>query len=244
MVKAISVDIDGTITYPDRRLHKKALEAIRLAEGLGVPVMLVTGNTLQFGEAATILIGTSGPVVGEDGGALSVKDGRLRRRAYLTKMDEEWILWSEVKRRYPEAVLSFSMPERKAGLVILRTIPVEAVRDIIEELGLNLVAVDSGFAIHVKKPWINKGTGIKKACEVLGIEPGEVAHIGDGENDLDAFRVVGYRVAVGQAPESLKKEADYVTEKTYGQGGAEGILHVLRKFGYLGEDDADPFGNP
>jgi len=243
MIRAISLDIDGTITYPDRRLHEDALRAIRLAESLGVPVMLVTGNSVPFAEAMAIMIGTSGPVVAEDGGALSIRDGRLRKRIYLTKMDEEWILWSEVKRRYPEAVMSFSMPERKAGLVILRTIPVEAVKDIIAELGLNLIAVDSGFAIHVKKPWINKGTGLEKACEVLEIEPKEIAHIGDGENDLDAFRVVGYRVAVGQAPESLKREADYVTKKTYGEGGAEGILHVLEKFGYLGEVDEDPLGD-
>lgn len=235
-VKAISVDIDGTITYPDRRLHEKALEAIRLAESLGVPVMLVTGNTVQFGEAAAILIGTSGPVVGEDGGALSIKEGKLRKRVYLTNMDEEWILWSELKKRHPEALLSSSMPERKAGLVILRTVPVEAVRELIKELGLNLVAVDSGFAIHIKKPWINKGTGIEKACEYLGISPKEVAHIGDGENDLDAFGVVGYRVAVAQAPESLKAKADYVTTRPYGEGGAEAIEHILRKFGYLPEE--------
>jgi len=127
--------------------------------------------------------------------------------------------------------------------VLRRTVPVEAVRGIIEELGLNLVAVDSGFAIHVKKPWINKGTGIEKACEFLGITPREVAHVGDGENDLDAFRVVGYRVAIAQAPKSLKKEADYVTEKAYGDGGAEAVIHILRKFGYLGEED-DKSGDP
>jgi len=232
-VRAISLDIDGTITYPDRRLHEDALKAIRLAEDLGVPVMLVTGNSVPFAEAVAVMIGTTGPVVAEDGGALSLRDGKLRKRIYLTGMDEEWILWSEVKKRYPEAVLSFSMPERKAGLVIMRTVPVGAVRELIEELGLNLVAVDSGFAIHVKKPWINKGTGIKKACERIGVDPEEVAHIGDGENDLDAFQAVGYRVAVGQAPKSLKDRADYVTERTYGGGGAEGILHVLGKFGYL-----------
>lgn len=151
-------------------------------------------------------------------------------------MDEEWILWGELEKRYPEALLSFSMPERKAGLVVLRTVPVKAVRELIKELGLNLIAVDSGFAIHIKKPWINKGTGIEKACEYLGISPKEVAHIGDGENDLDAFGVVGYRVAVAQAPESLKEKADYVTTKPYGEGGAEAIEHILRKFGYLPEE--------
>ncbi|AFK22907.1 phosphoglycolate phosphatase [Pyrococcus sp. ST04] len=186
--------------------------------------MLVTGNTVQFAEAASILLGTSGPVVAEDGGALSYK----KKRIFLATMDEEWVLWNEIKKRYPNARTSHTMPDRRAGLVIMReTIDVETVRSIIKELGLNLVAVDSGFAIHVKKPWINKGFGIEKACELLGINPKEVAHIGDGENDLDAFKVVGYRIAVAQAPESLKASADYVTKNTYGKGGAEGIRHVL-----------------
>jgi phosphoglycolate phosphatase (TIGR01487 family) len=235
-IKAISLDIDGTITFKDRRLSEDALRAIRLAESLGLPVMLVTGNSVPFAEAAAVFIGTSGPVIAEDGGALSLKgEGTMRKRVFLTDMDEEWILWSEIKRRYPEAVLSYSMMERKAGLVVMRTVPVEAVREVIAELGLNLIAVDSGFAIHIKKPWINKGTGIEKACEYLGISPKEVAHVGDGENDLDAFGVVGYRVAIAQAPESVKEKADYVTQKPYGDGGAEAVMHILKKFGYLGE---------
>lgn len=243
-VKAISLDIDGTITYRDRTLSIEALKAIRLAERLGLPVMLVTGNSVPFAEAAAVFIGTSGPVIAEDGGALSLKgEGTMRKRVFLTDMDEEWILWSELKKRYPEAELSYSTMERKAGLVITRKVPVEAVREIIEELGLNLTAVDSGFAIHIKKPWINKGTGIEKACEYLGIKPSEVAHVGDGENDLDAFRVVGYRVAIAQAPEGLKEKADYVTEKPYGDGGAEAIMHILEKFGYLGEGHEDQEGD-
>ena len=244
-VKAISLDIDGTITYKDRTLSIDALKAIRLAERLGVPVMLVTGNSVPFAEAAAVFIGTSGPVIAEDGGALSLKgEGTMRKRVFLTDMDEEWILWSELKKRFTEAELSYSTMERKAGLVITRKVPVGAVRETIEELGLNLIAVDSGFAIHIKKPWINKGAGIEKACEFLGISPKEVAHVGDGENDLDAFRVVGYRVAVAQAPDSLKEKADYITKKPYGDGGAEAVLHILKKFGYLGEGDDGQEGTP
>ncbi len=246
-LRAISLDVDGTITYKDRKISLKAITAIRLSEKLGIPVMLVTGNSVPFAEAAAVFIGTSAPLIAEDGGALSLKEeGTMRRRLYLTDMDEEWILWSELKRRYPTAELSFSMPERKTGLVVRRTIPVEAVRSLIEELGLNLIAVDSGFAIHVKKPWINKGKGIEKACDLLGISPEDVAHVGDGENDLDAFRVVGYRVAVAQAPEDLKRMANHVTEKPYGDGGAEALLHILRRFGHLspGEDDEGSTGDP
>lgn len=232
MIKAISIDIDGTITYPNRRLHEKALEAIRLAESLGIPVMLVTGNSACFAYATSILIGTSGPFIAEDGGVIG---DRSNNRVFLGDMGDSMILWSELKRRYPSAEMSNTMKygERRAGLVIKRTVPVEAVKTIIEELNLDLIAVDSGYAIHIKQPHVNKGEGIKKACKELGISPEQVAHIGDGENDLDAFKVVGYRVAVAQAPEILKREADYVTSKPYGEGGAEGVIHILRNFGYL-----------
>lgn len=232
MIKAISVDIDGTITYPNRRLHEKAVEAIRLAETLGVSVMLVTGNSACFAYATSILIGTTGPFIAEDGGVIG---DRKNNRIFLGDMGDSMILWSELKKRYPNAEMSDTMKygERRAGLVIKRTVPVEVVRAIIEDLNLDLIAVDSGYAIHIKQPHVNKGEGIKKACQSLDITPKEVAHIGDGENDIDAFRVVGYKVAVAQAPESLKKKADYVTNKSYGEGGAEGILHILRKFGYL-----------
>jgi len=235
VVKVISVDIDGTITYPDRRLHEDALRAIRKAEELGVRVMLVTGNTAGFAMGASILIGTSGPIIAEDGGI--VADCRGDNRIYLGDMGESTILWSELKKRYPKAEMSYTMKygERKAGLVLRRTVPVEAVRELIKELNLNLEAVDSGFAIHVKQPWVNKGNGIRKACQIMGIKPSEVAHIGDGENDLAAFNVVGYKVALAQAPESLKNRANYVTRKSYGAGGAEGILHILKRFGYLGD---------
>ncbi|HDH44871.1 MAG TPA: phosphoglycolate phosphatase [Thermococcus sp.] len=232
MIKAISIDIDGTITYPNRRLHEKAVEAIRLAESLGIPVMLVTGNSACFAYAASILIGTSGPFIAEDGGVIG---DRSNNRVFMGDMGDSMILWSELKKRYPNAEMSDTMKygERRAGLVIKRTVPVEAVKAIIEELNLDLIAVDSGYAIHVKQPHVNKGEGIKKACQELGIFPKQVAHIGDGENDLDAFKVVGYRVAVAQAPEILKREADYVTSKPYGEGGAEGVIHILKNFGYL-----------
>jgi len=117
-IKAVSLDIDGTITYRDRTLSIDALKAVRLAERLGVPVMLVTGNSVPFAEAAAVFIGTSGPVIAEDGGALSLKgEGTMRKRVFLTDMDEEWLLWSELKKRHPEAELSYSTMERRAGLV-------------------------------------------------------------------------------------------------------------------------------
>ena len=45
-VEAIAVDIDGTITDEKRRLCHSSLDALRKAEDAGIPVIIVTGNTL------------------------------------------------------------------------------------------------------------------------------------------------------------------------------------------------------
>lgn len=143
-----------------------------------------------------ILIGMSGFVVGEDGGVFLIKEGKFRKRVYLINMDEEWIFWGELKKRYFEVFLSFLMFERKVGFVVFRIVFVKVVREFIKEFGFNFIVVDFGFVIYIKKFWINKGIGIEKVCEYLGILLKEVVYIGDGENDFDVFGVVGYWVVV------------------------------------------------
>ena len=48
--KALAVDIDGTITHPDRSL---SLEAVAKLRSLDVPVVLATGNILCYAKAAS-----------------------------------------------------------------------------------------------------------------------------------------------------------------------------------------------
>ncbi|RLE51873.1 MAG: phosphoglycolate phosphatase, partial [Candidatus Methanomethylicota archaeon] len=54
----------------------------------------------------------------------------------------------------------------------------------------------------------------------------KLACIGDGENDLSLFKVAGFKVAVANAVEQLKKQADYVCSLPDG----EGIAEFVRKF--------------
>lgn len=52
---------------------------------------------------------------------------------------------------------------------------------------------------------------------------------GDGENDMDMLRFAGVGVAMGNAPDSVKACADYVT------GGVDsgGIFSALQRCGLL-----------
>ena len=42
--KAVAVDIDGTITDSNKKIHLGAIAALRRLEEAGIPVILATGN--------------------------------------------------------------------------------------------------------------------------------------------------------------------------------------------------------
>ena len=68
----------------------------------------------------------------------------------------------------------------------------------------------------------------QKLAERLGITPDEIAVFGDGENDLSMFRVVKYPIAMGNAMDTVKKEAFEVTL----DNNSSGIAHFLKKHNF------------
>lgn len=57
----------------------------------------------------------------------------------------------------------------------------------------------------------NKGSGIKRFCQLLQISPIDTIGIGDDLNDLKMFAACNYNVAMGNALEQVKVAADYIT---------------------------------
>ena len=68
--RAIAVDIDGTITDYNKKLHLEAIEALRSLEDAGIPVILATGNVRAITYGLSRFIGASGPMVCENGGVV------------------------------------------------------------------------------------------------------------------------------------------------------------------------------
>ena len=57
----------------------------------------------------------------------------------------------------------------------------------------------------------NKGVGLRKLAEILGVNPDATMAIGDTENDLAIIEAAGIGVAMGNATDAVKARADYVT---------------------------------
>jgi len=217
--KAIVVDIDGTITYSDRSIDCRAVEALR---GVKVPVVLATGNVLCFARAASTLAGTGGIIIAENGGV--VECGIVESDTSHMKMCEE--AFDLLKRYFPLERLDMEYRITEIGL--RRNFDVKKAREVLNDFP-ELDIVDTGFAVHIKSRSINKGTGLKRLAELMGISARDFVAIGDSPNDIEMLEASGFGVAVGNAHPDVKKMANMVTRGEHGAGVAEVIQYISGK---------------
>lgn len=78
--------------------------------------------------------------------------------------------------------------------------------------------------LEITKKGTDKGTALELLCNHLKIELNKVIAFGDGENDLQFLNKAGTAVAMGNASDSVKAQADIITETNNKQG----ILKVLK----------------
>lgn len=72
-----------------------------------------------------------------------------------------------------------------------------------------------------------KAAALQWLAGELRIAPEEVMACGNAENDRDMLLYAGYGVAVANSPESLKRDADYVTEDNNHEGVANAIRRLV-----------------
>lgn len=75
----------------------------------------------------------------------------------------------------------------------------------------------------------DKGEGVLAMARHLGFDPKYTMAFGDGGNDTSMIRTAGVGVAMGNAIDDLKKEADFVTTSV----DEDGILNALRHYGLI-----------
>lgn len=79
------------------------------------------------------------------------------------------------------------------------------------------------YNIEINAAGVNKGTGLVRLGELLGIRREEIMACGDGDNDTVMLREVGFGVAMANAEEQVKEAADYITLSNEEDGVAEAI---------------------
>jgi phosphoglycolate phosphatase (TIGR01487 family) len=216
IMKAVAVDIDGTITDKNRKICVNAINAIRKAEVSGYPIILVTGNILCAAKMVAIMVGTSGGIVGENGGVIQTR----KKNQIIGNIEKCKPAYEFLKSKHEVEKVEFS-DLRMSEIAIRRTIDVNIVKKTVKDFDVEVY--DTKFALHLTDPNVNKGKSLEIVAKDMGITLDEIMAVGDSENDLEFLEVAGFKVAVANADEELKENTDYVTRKPYGDGTAEAI---------------------
>lgn len=85
------------------------------------------------------------------------------------------------------------------------------------------------YAFDVISRTGGKATGIRHILQHFGIGRDEIMTFGDGGNDIDMLCYAGIGVAMGNAADEVKRQADYVTADV----DHDGILLALEHYGLL-----------
>ena len=146
----------------------------------------------------------------------------------------------------------FGRFHNEAMIEYIRTtrIPVDDVRETLEKKGRPLDKVQGVFVSleEKEKAWeellrlpgvmvtgalvnnievcaagVDKGLGLIRLGEILGIEKEEIMACGDGKNDIGMIKMSGLGVAMGNGMEEVKAAADYVTLSNEEDGAAKAI---------------------
>lgn len=84
----------------------------------------------------------------------------------------------------------------------------------------------SPFFLEFTNKEVDKGLGLKKLGEYLGIKKEEIIACGDAGNDLSMIKYAGLGVAMGNATQEVKEAADFITTSN----DEDGVANVIEKF--------------
>jgi hydroxymethylpyrimidine pyrophosphatase-like HAD family hydrolase len=137
-----------------------------------------------------------------------------------------------VNRPFPDGELSGDMIETElheilgqpVSRVIIRD-PTASAEDFVAmaaRLGLHGTDYVVGWTawLDLAPMGVSKASGLDYVARALGVDAADVLAIGDGRNDLEMLRWAGRGVAMGQAVEEVREEADAVTATVYDEGVA------------------------
>ena len=90
------------------------------------------------------------------------------------------------------------------------------------------ITFTSPTSMDVLPKGVGKGNALIKLADHFTIPMDRIAVIGDYLNDLEMFRVAGYSVAMGNAPDEVKAAANWIAPANDADGASVAIRHLIQ----------------
>ncbi len=259
MIKAIFFDIDGTlVSFKTHTVPQSTIKAIHEVRQKGVKVYIATGRPLPFIDNLSEveydgIISANGACLSDKQGKILFsksisQDDVTRVTEYATKNnmcvtfatdetsvtinanDKSDAVFELLNLRNVSQGYGKDIPEGTEIRQIIAFFDKEQQKHIMSEVltGCDAHRWHPDFADCIPKG-ISKATAIDEVIKILNIDIKETMAFGDGGNDIPMLRHAGVGIAMGNAREEVKKEADMVTESV-DKDGISQILAQIDKF--------------
>lgn len=207
---AIACDYDRTLTDGSLILAENAVNSLKDVRKNGIKIFLVSGRRLPFLKSVNERYDFVDVIIAENGAVI-----------YDPEKDTKILLGEGIK-ELKDAFIDVDFPVEIEEAIVATTIEhLEAAKEIIERNELSVDIELNRTDVMIMPEGVNKCSGVTKAAEIHEIPRENLACIGDAENDLGLFAAAGIRVAVANAVQTLKNEADIVCNEPYGDGVEE-----------------------
>lgn len=242
-IKLIALDMDGTLLDPEDNVSEANREAIFRAQQKGVHVVLSTGRFIESTSEYAEMLGLTSYLVTSNGGEIWDERRRRIERHLLPNERVGWMrdLAQKKGARYwgtsTERVWRWDeFPDDPTTYEWLKFGFSTENDRIREEIWASLLATNelevtnsSPTNIEVNKIGVNKATALSKVCRRLNFTMDAVLAVGDSLNDLAMIRAAGCGVAMGNAQQQVKEQADWVTGTNEDDGVAQAIQRWVFK---------------
>ena len=243
--KAIIFDLDGTAMPLELEAmpSAKVIQTVKKAQQYA-KVCAATGRSLPHAKAILKALGLKDPCV--ISGGTQMIDPVTEKTLWEKRLSKEQVKQViELCLPYPYAI-GFSdetkgLPakEKKVQgserIIYIWGVKEEDAQYLVEQINHidGVVAHSPGswtknrVDIHVTNSEATKKYALEKLVKILHLEKKEIIGVGDHDNDQPLFESVGLRVAMGNATEQLKENADFVTSSVEKNGLAEVIERFI-----------------
>jgi hydroxymethylpyrimidine pyrophosphatase-like HAD family hydrolase len=254
--RLIALDIDGTTVHGHRPPSPRVLAAVRGAAERARIMLCTGRTVLGVGHVLEHLGLTSGSTVCSNGAVvLDTASRAVVRSAAMDPAPmvatvrsalpgvvvgcEETGVGQRISAPFPDGILAGRV--RVVSDAELLGTPTPKViahwaghtPDEVAERMAGVVVPGAEYSLDHEMPWVTMvPTGVTKASALAAVAAGhgvaqeDVLAVGDGDNDRAMLRWAGTGVAMGQAPDSVKADADEVTGPVW----EDGLAQVLERF--------------
>ncbi len=247
--KLVLIDIDGCLKPPlpfvfdADVLHALRGYNRRAVTGNTAVISLVSGRSQSDLQLLLELIDSPVPGICENGAAMvfpGIDDVIVDPLIGADALDELAGFEKEVREALVYKRLATIRPGREWSVTVCPSDKLnfqkirEFCSDVIGRRRYRLHSLTSARCIDTLPEGIDKGAGVARLAESLGVALSDILGIGDSSGDISFLRRVGHSACPHNADDFVKSVVGYIAKADF----AEGVVEILRHF--VAREDCEP----